>query len=93
MGLRWADSLCPTLAGVAELAELRCTGLERVSAETRKWLFLNEVTLTEVERGDIDRSGARRRDTSGCSEDGSTGWCGAVDQGIGTDFQHAGDAS
>ena len=36
--LRWADSLYPTLAGVAELAELRCAGLERVSTETRsKW--------------------------------------------------------
>lgn len=52
MGLWWADSLYPTLAGVAEFAELRCAGLERVSEETRKWLFLNEVALTEVERGD-----------------------------------------
>jgi hypothetical protein len=62
--LRWADSLYPTLAGVAELAELRCAGLERVSTETRKWLFHNEVALTEVERGDgilpgIQRAGAR----------------------------------
>ena len=62
--LRWADSLYPTLAGVAELAEVRCAGLERVSAETRKWLFHNEVALTEVERGDgilpgIQRAGAR----------------------------------
>ena len=62
--LRWADSLYPTLVSVTALEELSCAGLERVSVETRKWLFHNDTGLTEVERGDgilpgIQKAGAR----------------------------------
>ena len=62
--LRWADSLYPTLVSVTALEQLSCAGLERVSVETRKWLFHNDTGLTEVERGDgilpgIQKAGAR----------------------------------
>ena len=47
-----------------ELAQLRCAGLERGSAETRKLLFHNDTGLTEVERRDgilpgIQKAGGR----------------------------------